>query len=69
MSNEAIIIINEQQLTEAQSATIRVALEGFALNLGDGGLGDDNHGKAMTKIYQDRISEIRKPLYKNSKKS
>jgi len=64
MSNEAIIVINGQQLTEAQAATVRVALEGFASDLHNDGLGDDDHGKAMTKIYQDRISEIRKPLYR-----
>ncbi|WP_434949799.1 hypothetical protein ACRWQL_00445 (plasmid) [Shewanella sp. HL-SH4] len=63
MADEAKIVINNQVLTEAQSATVRVALESFAQELQTDGLGSDEHGKTMTKLYLERISEIRKPLY------
>jgi hypothetical protein len=63
-AEEAEIIVNGQVLTSGQSMTLRVALEGFALNLKEEGLGDDEHGKEMTKLYLDRVSEIRKVLYK-----
>jgi len=64
MLNEAVIVINGQKLTDAQSSTFRVALENFSSDLSCHGLGDDEHGKSMTKSYLERISEIRKPLYK-----
>ena len=66
MSKEALITVNGQVLTEAQSATVRVALESLSSNLNDEGLGDDEHGKGMVKLYNERINEIRKPLYLKS---
>ncbi len=43
--------------------TLRVALEGFAMDLSHNGLGDDEHGKVMTNLYLDSIKKIRVPLY------
>lgn len=60
---EAVIVMNGVELTEGQSMTIRVALEGMAMSLADGQLGDDDHGKAMTKSYMRSIDEIRIPMY------
>jgi len=60
---EAVIEINGYPLTNAESMTIRVALESFAQSLSDEGLGDDEHGKKMTEAYQNNIREIRKTLY------
>jgi len=60
---EAAITINGHTLTDAQSATVRVALESFASDLKADGLGDDKHGKTMTKLYLARVAEIRKVLY------
>lgn len=38
--------------------TVRVAIGAFAMDLQADGLGDDEHGKFMTRAYLDRINEI-----------
>lgn len=45
---EAAITINGHRLTVAESMTLRVALSCF-----DGDSGDDEHGRFMTKAYND----------------
>ncbi|MGI9411575.1 MAG: hypothetical protein ACR2OV_15965 [Hyphomicrobiaceae bacterium] len=45
--------------TTGQIMTLRVAIESFAFDLKENGLGDDEHGKAMTEAYLARIAEIR----------
>ncbi len=56
---EPTIIIGDKMLTEGQSMTVRVALNNFLIELQDGdGLGDDEHGRAMTAAYRDRIIEV-----------
>ena len=55
---EADITINGQKLTAAQAMTIRVALGSFALSLQSDGLGDDEHGAAMTEGYLTAIRDI-----------
>ncbi len=55
---EPKITINGKSLTEAQAMTIRVAVNSFSIDLQSNGLGDDEHGKAMTKLYLERIKEI-----------
>ena len=57
MDTQPIITINGFRLTTGQAMTVRVALGSFALGLVDG-LGDDEHGQAMTKAYQGRLAEI-----------
>lgn len=57
---EASIIINGNPLSKAQSMTLRVALESFASTISEDGLGDDAHGKFMSKAYLDNCSTIRK---------
>lgn len=54
---ESIITVNGTTLTEAQSMTVRVAVQNFA-SLCQEGLGDDEHGKAMTRGYLKAIREI-----------
>lgn len=56
---EPIVIINGKALTEAQAMTVRAAIENFDSDLKQNGLGEDAHGVEMTKLYRDRISEIR----------
>ena len=56
---EADIIIDGQILSAAQSMTLRVALETFAMSLQEG-LGDDAHGINMASAYLARVVEIRK---------
>ena len=58
MNEEPRITINGQELTSAQAMTIRVAVGSFASELNAEGLGDDQHGKAMTAGYLARIDEI-----------
>jgi hypothetical protein len=59
-TKEAEIDINGYALTEAQSMTIRCALNTFGASLVEDGLGDDEHGRAMTEGYLARIKEIRR---------
>ena len=66
MHEEAIITINGKQISSAMSMTIRVAIEGFSMELKENGLGPDKHGKEMVALYQERINEIRGLLYKNT---
>ncbi|WP_042298978.1 hypothetical protein [Paraburkholderia kururiensis] len=61
---EAVITINGHCLTDAQSTTVRTALESLAMSLnGDAPLGDDEHGRRMTAAYRARLEEIRTFLY------
>jgi hypothetical protein len=59
MSCEPTITICGKELTISQSLTVRVAIESFATDLIERGLGNDKHGKIMVKEYLDRIEEIR----------
>jgi hypothetical protein len=43
--------------------TVRAAIENFDADLKQNGLGDDEHGVEMTKLYRDRISEIRSLIF------
>lgn len=65
MSKEASIIINGVPLTDAQVSTIRLALSGYANDLSERGLGDDEHGKFMTAAYLSRIAEMESLIYRN----
>ncbi len=62
-TEEPTIMINGRPLTENQSATIRVALEAYAMHLEQEGLGDGSHGKAMVEIYSRNIGDIRQIMY------
>ena len=56
---EATIIIGNTMLTEAQAMTVRVAITDFLAEMNDpNALGDDFHGRAMTKAYRERLCEI-----------
>ncbi len=57
--NEAKITVNGKNLNEAQSMTIRNAIESFSASLNNQGLGEDEHSRKTTSLYQARISEIR----------
>jgi hypothetical protein len=54
---EADITISGQRLTEAQSMTVRVALQAFAMTLQEG-LGEDETGKRIADGYLRCIDEI-----------
>lgn len=63
LPKEAIIHVNGTQLTDAQSMTLRVAIEVFFSDLDINGCGDDDHGKNMVELYKARIREVRKYMY------
>lgn len=63
MPHEPDISMNGMRLTAGQAMTVRVALEGFASDLIDRGLGDDEHGKKMTASYLRNINDIRYAMY------
>ncbi len=67
MSCEPLITIWDKELTIGQSMTVRVAIESFASDLQENGLGDDEHGKRMVEAYLNNIDEIRRLIfgYKN----
>ena len=54
---EPTITVNSHTLTQAQAMTVRVALNTFMIDL-DQGLGEDEHGRAMTQGDRARIHEI-----------
>lgn len=56
--DEPKITINGKVLNDAQAMVIRVAINSFKIDLQSNGLGDDEHGKIMTKLYLERIKEI-----------
>lgn len=51
MSKEANIIVNGIPLSQAESMTVRVALNNFISELKETGLGDDETGKAISEGY------------------
>jgi hypothetical protein len=58
VAKEPVITVNGKSLTQGQAMTIRVALNSFAMDLAENGLGDDDHGKTMVKLYTQNASEI-----------
>lgn len=61
---EADIVISGVKLTEAQSMTLRVALNSWLLWLEENGLGDDENGRALADGYHARGIEILKLMHK-----
>lgn len=64
--SEAQITINGYLLINSESMTIRCALENFAVDLQNNGMGDDDHGKIMTAAYLRNIDQIRKLIVRNN---
>lgn len=60
---ESTITINGFSLNDAQSMTMRVAIESFASHLVNEGLGDDETGVGIRDGYLARIREIRKMIF------
>ena len=52
-------------LSEAEIMTIQTACVSFLDELNSEGLGNDEHGKKMTELYQLRIKEILEKLKKD----
>jgi len=60
---EPEITINGQKITNAMAMTIRVAIESFAQSINSEGLGHDEHGLEMVRLYNERIHEIRSLMH------
>lgn len=60
---EPTIAINGHVLTEGQAMIVRCAVEAFASDLAENGLGDDDDGMAVTDRYQRRLAEIRRFIF------
>lgn len=58
MLGEPEIIINGVKLTDAQAMTVRVAVSSFSPECGD-----DGHGAAMERAYNDRLNEIYRIMF------
>lgn len=55
---EAKIVIEGTVLTDAQAATVRVALASFRITQKSEGLGDDELGQALSSAYVQRADEV-----------
>jgi hypothetical protein len=51
------------ELNSAQCMTIWTALQSFAIDMKENGLGDDEHGKIMADAYRKRVIEINEICY------
>jgi hypothetical protein len=63
---EAKVSIDGKELTGAQTMAIRIALDHFTSVLREKGLGLDEHGRAMTAAYLERLEEVRNMMAESS---
>ncbi len=59
----APITIGGIQLTDAQSLAVHVALCSYRIEMAETGLGDDEHGKTMARLYLERLGEVLKLMH------
>ena len=59
---EPYIEIECKELSKSESMTVRVALQMFEIDLRSKGLGNDEHGIEMTKLYLDNIKSIKEKM-------
>lgn len=62
---EPIITINGHVCTPGEAMTFRVAIESFALDLRENGLGADETGKALSLGYLKNIDSLRLKVFSN----
>lgn len=65
-TREADMTISGVALTVGESMTVRCAVQEFAMTLADG-LGNDAHGKVMTKHYLEAIRNINRLIARTAK--
>lgn len=63
--NEAIVTINGELLSQAESMTLRVALSSFSMDINHEGLGEDENGKAMSAGYLGAAGSIFRKMRKH----
>ena len=64
---EASVVISGHVLSFQESMTLRVAITSFLMSLKEDGLGDDEHGRAMTKAYCKHASAIQRYILEEAK--
>lgn len=62
---EANIVINGEELSYAESMTLRVAISSFLSEMKHSGLGNDKTGKAISEGYIRHSKEIIKKIHKS----
>lgn len=55
---EAEIIINGHVLTLGEAMAVRVAVESFVMELRGEGLGEDETGKELTRLYLQSLDRV-----------
>jgi len=60
---ESSIVINGKNLTDQQTMIVRLALEHHLDDLINQGLGNDEHGLAMSKRTIELINEVKEIIY------
>lgn len=65
LPNEATVTVNGELLSSAESMTLRVALELFAMDLLTNGLGDDATGKSIAAGYKEAAKTIHQKMRKS----
>jgi hypothetical protein len=65
---EPIITINNIMLDEGQAMSVRVAIDVFSAGLEAHGLGDDDHGKEMVRLYRARLAEVKEYIFNEREK-
>jgi hypothetical protein len=68
MTGEPRISINGVLLSEGQALAVRVACEAFITEMRTKGLGDDEHGKTMARMYIERLIEVRGLIFAEDQK-
>lgn len=62
-TKEPTIMVNGRTLNMPESRTVRSSLDSLQNELKVNGLGDDDHGKAMTQYYLRDIRNIKNLIY------
>ena len=60
--NEAEITIGDVRLSQAEAMTVRVALSSFIMRMAEEGLGNEAHGKEMTRLYLQHSRRVERLL-------
>lgn len=64
---EPVVVIGGRVCTAGEAMTLRVAIEMFAQDLRENGLGNDESGKALTLGYLRNIDLLRLKIFEGSK--
>ncbi|PHM72249.1 hypothetical protein [Xenorhabdus sp. KJ12.1] len=63
VEQEPTIVINGIYLDEGQAMAIRTAVTSYLSYLRENRHGDDEHGKKISELYRDRLSEVQDIMF------